>query len=98
MYHLKDKKLYPKIKGFRFSLILIIRLFLQEKNQPLPPMNSRKMEKLCTNILDAIEDVGKFESIMQKAVDKLLDCAIRVADNEGNIDQAKLTTEILKKT
>lgn len=96
MYHLKDKKLYSKIKKFRFSLILIIRLFFQEKNQPLPPMNSHKMEKLCTNILDAIEDVGKFENIMQKTVDKLLDCATRVADNEGKIDQAKLTTEILK--
>lgn len=96
LYNLKDRKLYPRIKGFRFPLILIIRLILQEKNEPLPPMNSHKMEKLCTKILDTIEDTGKFEIIMQKAVDKLLACAVLVADKDGKIDQTKLTKEILK--
>lgn len=96
LHNLKDRKLYPRIKGFRFPLILIIRLILQEKNEALPPINSHKMEKFCTKILDTIEDNGKFEIIMQKAVDKLLACATPVADKDGRVDQTKLTKEILK--
>lgn len=96
LYNLNDKKLYSKIKGFRFQIILIIRLMFQDKNESLPPMNSHKMEKLCNKILTAIEDCNSFESVIKKAVGKLFDCATVVADKNGNVDQEKLTKEILK--
>ena len=92
---LTNKALRTKIKEFRIPLILIIRILIQGSSRNLPPMNSHKMESLCNKILQEIENQGKFENLMSKAIDVLLECAAKAIDQEEKVDQRKLTEKIL---
>lgn len=68
----RSQKIAADYKPARYHLLLAARLLMDPK--PLPPMNSKDMEKRCTAMVAVLSDQNKTDEIFKKAkevVDKV---------------------------
>jgi cold shock CspA family protein len=53
------------LRPFRFHLLMLSKLLVEK--DPLPPLNSRKMETYCQRIIEILDDPGGVTSVFEKA-------------------------------
>jgi hypothetical protein len=84
-YLFRNGKLDAQYKPARFHILLAARLLA--KPDPLPPMNSREMEKYCTGIMEMLWDANQADELLGRAaaiVDKVA---------ASDFDRDKIRTE-----
>jgi hypothetical protein len=61
----RSQKIAAEYKPARYHLLLAVRLLMDQK--PLPPMNSRDMEKRCSAMIAVLSDQPEADAIFLKA-------------------------------
>jgi len=78
-YLFRNSRLDAKFKPAKFHILLAARM-LTKPNEPLPPMNSRDMEKYCISVMEMLWDADQADALMDKAA-------------AGDFDRDKIRTE-----
>jgi hypothetical protein len=93
----RNKKLGSEYKSARYHLLLALRFLMDEK--PLPPMNSKDMEKRCAAMIALLSDDTKTDELFKKAqvvIDKVADGDL-TRDHIRTIVTTQLIVNMLKK-
>jgi hypothetical protein len=62
-----------KWKPYRYHLLLVIQTIMRERKnmKSIPRPNSKDMEKLCSSILEIVDNKGVFEAMLRVSIDVL---------------------------
>ena len=72
-YLFRSGKLEGKYKPARFHVLLAARILTDPS--PVPPMNSREMERYCKQFTEALWDTTKVDELFSKAIAAVEDAA-----------------------
>lgn len=84
-YLFRNQSLDGAFRSARYETLLALRLM--EIPSPVPPLNSREMERACKALVDKLWDPAVSERLFSKAAELVKTAAA------GNIDSAALRTE-----
>jgi hypothetical protein len=62
----RSQKVGTQYKSARYHILLALRLLLDPK--PLPPMNSKEMEKRCNAMIELLSDQRKTDDLFREAI------------------------------
>jgi hypothetical protein len=89
----RGEKISAKYKSARYHLLLAIRLLLDP--HPLPPMNSKDMEKRCNAMIELLSDQERVDDLFQKAV-AVIDKVSKGDLSRDNIRTIATTENVIK--
>lgn len=79
-YSFRNKIIPAQYRKYRFHILMLFKYdFAKEK---VPELNSNKMEKLCEEILQCINDAHSFQVEVQKLIEVIQDCVSDIDDTE----------------
>jgi hypothetical protein len=86
-FFFRTGRLEAKFRPAKFHILQAVRFACSEPNYVLPPMNSRRMEKYCNQILEILWDPVRADSHIVFAAE-IIDIAAK-----GNFDRDNIRTE-----